>query len=772
MRRVAVAVSALLGAGLITFAPIQQPTADAAPNDIVAVVVEGTGFGHGRGMSQWGAYGWAVDQNKSWQWILDHYYGGTVLGDVATSQARIRVRLLGFDNATTVGVVAGSGTVTAAGVSRAAIYTKEISANRFEVYGSTTPACPSAASLVVPNGPIAKGSSNSTAVRQIQTFLNAFRISGDSTLAVDGDFGNLTQARVSDWQGDQGLAVTGVWNTADATRARQQIASGSSANWTLLDTVTGPVVFTSANGENSSAAPSSVLGLCNSAGSVTHYRGKLEVRSESVGNRVVNDVKTEDYLRGVVPKEISASWADAGSGRGANAVRAQAVAARSYGLQQNRYPPYATICDSQSCQVYFGSATRATPTAAPANIEDARTDAAIVATAGKVRKFSNGSVASTEFSASNGPRTAGGAFTAVDDIPGDGTSLNPNHRWTRILDADTLAARYGLGSITAATMTEAASSTYRQFDGIWFNDIVLTGSNGKTFRQQAWDFRGANALPSPGFTVRVVTRDTTANSMAMIGDSVGNSIAGSTTSELRVLTDGTFAASRFDVVDSRCTTTISCPGTSGVQAAASVPIGTDLVVVQLGYNDWPPSFAGQIDQMMAALGARGVRQVAWVNLAEIRQSGSSSFYAASNAALAAAANRWPTLSILDWNAASNTAERPRWFSDDVHLTTTGQANFALWLREQLSQLAPPTSGGPATRLAPPKRIELSVASESLVNSDGSEVTIPADVSAVALNVTTVGPSANGYVTVWPCSRPRPQNLQLELRQRRRSTATV
>jgi hypothetical protein len=259
--------------------------------------------------------------------------------------------------------------------------------------------------------------------------------------------------------------------------------------------VTGPVTFTSANGEVSGAAPASVLGVCNSTGRVTHYRGKIEVRSESVGNRVVNDVKTEDYLRGVVPKEISASWADAGGGKGANAVRAQAVAARSYGLQQNRYVNeggYASICDSQSCQVYFGSASRASASSSPVNVEDARTDAAIAATAGKVRKFPSGAVASTEFSASNGPRTAGGVFPPVDDVPGDGTSRNPNHRWTRVLDADTLGLRYGLGRLTSATMVEAASSVNRQFDGIWFNDVVLTGTSGSV-RVPAWTSVGERA---------------------------------------------------------------------------------------------------------------------------------------------------------------------------------------------------------------------------------------------------------------------------------------
>ena len=58
-------------------------------------------------------------------------------------------------------------------------------------------------------------------------------------------------------------------------------------------------------------------------------------RSTSIvpdGIRVVNRLRTEDYLRGVVPREVAASWADAGAGRGAQAVQAQAVAARSYAL--------------------------------------------------------------------------------------------------------------------------------------------------------------------------------------------------------------------------------------------------------------------------------------------------------------------------------------------------------------------------------------------------------------------------------------------------------
>ena len=114
-------------------------------------------------------------------------------------------------------------------------------------------ACPTSATLVVPDGPVARGSTDSTAVRQIQTFLNAFRIPGDITLTVDGDFGPLTESRVKDWQSDQGLPNDGIWNSDDATRARQQITASGSANWTFVRTVTGPVTFTSPNGENSAA---------------------------------------------------------------------------------------------------------------------------------------------------------------------------------------------------------------------------------------------------------------------------------------------------------------------------------------------------------------------------------------------------------------------------------------------------------------------------------------------------------------------------------------
>ncbi len=53
--------------------------------------IDGHGFGHGAGMAQYGAYGYARMEGRDFRWILDHYYPGTRLA--AAPRARLRVRL-------------------------------------------------------------------------------------------------------------------------------------------------------------------------------------------------------------------------------------------------------------------------------------------------------------------------------------------------------------------------------------------------------------------------------------------------------------------------------------------------------------------------------------------------------------------------------------------------------------------------------------------------------------------------------------------------------
>jgi peptidoglycan hydrolase-like amidase len=715
--------------------PVQAASGE--PDEVVALLVEGVGNGHGRGMSQWGAYGRAVNGGQTWQQILDAYYGGTVLGDAPDDQAS--VRLVGFDGVSTLGVMSTASNLRWNNdtTNYRSLYAQHVSGSTYRLFGSSSQACPGAAALVVPDGPLARGASGD-AVSQLQRVLDRF---GYSVGPIDGSFGNLTETAVRSFQSDENLTQTGIWNSVEATRARTRLATMTgSVSWTDLGTTTGPVRFTSTVNQSSSAA-SAVIGVCSPSGTVTHYRGFVELLRDTQGNhRTVNTVTIENYLRGVVPREVSASWGSAGDGRGMHALRAQAVAARSYALSQNRYS-YAKTCDTTACQAYGGAARRSSATAGPSVLEHPLTDQAIADTAGKVRRRSNGSLVSTEYSASNGPRTAGGAFPAIDD-PLDDVAANPNHRWTRIIDARSVANRYGTGTLTVSATEPDPGLTAQGISGIWASRVRLTGSS-KNITVDAWSFRGAYGLPSPGYTVRAITRDVVSNdSFALIGDSVGASVTSVSGAPLPVLLDGVFASTRYDAVASRCTVGTCIGGNDGVRAARNVPQGTDLVVVQLGYNDATLD-APKIDQVMSELRSRGVGTVAWVNLSERR---TSRGYGAHNAALSAAASRWNELLVLDWNAASSGAQRNRWFSDDVHLTTTGRAEFSQWLRERIVELA---NGAPRPRqVVPSSPLRVKVAGVAGVPAAG-------EVSAVSLNVTATGAGRRGFVTVWPCGSPRP-----------------
>jgi len=72
--------------------------ADAAP---ASITLTGHGWGHGRGMGQWGALGYAVNEGWSYHQILDHYYGGTVAGQ-APAGTVMTVDLTRFDGQDTI----------------------------------------------------------------------------------------------------------------------------------------------------------------------------------------------------------------------------------------------------------------------------------------------------------------------------------------------------------------------------------------------------------------------------------------------------------------------------------------------------------------------------------------------------------------------------------------------------------------------------------------------------------------------------------------------
>jgi stage II sporulation protein D len=99
------------------------------------------------------------------------------------------------------------------------------------------------------------------------------------------------------------------------------------------------------------------------------YRGSMEASAYNGKLAVVNELPFEQYLYSVVPSEMPSSWPS-------EALKAQAVAARSYALFQGMGFGIAHVNDTELSQVYSGI-----------DSEKATTTAAVNATAGMVAMY-------------------------------------------------------------------------------------------------------------------------------------------------------------------------------------------------------------------------------------------------------------------------------------------------------------------------------------------------------------------------------------------------
>jgi stage II sporulation protein D len=74
----------LISATLLLLAPATAAAAD--------VVIDGRGWGHGVGLSQYGAYGYALREGRDHQFILAHYYSGSDYGAAPATRMRVRLK--------------------------------------------------------------------------------------------------------------------------------------------------------------------------------------------------------------------------------------------------------------------------------------------------------------------------------------------------------------------------------------------------------------------------------------------------------------------------------------------------------------------------------------------------------------------------------------------------------------------------------------------------------------------------------------------------------
>ena len=262
------------------------------------------------------------------------------------------------------------------------------------------------------------------------------------------------------------------WRLPDngATRWRLSVSPGGvSVVSYLTDTWRR---FLALTGDGEFTAWGQPITLVTPSGSVA-YRGalrSLRPSSTSTARNTVNVLRIDNYVKGVIPREMPASWSPA-------AVQAQAIAARTYASYEMQHPLSSTyqICDTTSCQVYGGYTA-----------EDDRANAAVDATAGKILTY-DGEPAFTQFSSSNGGWSAAGSvpYLAAEQDPYDGWAGNPNHDWTVQIDASVFERRFPrLGNLKAITISRDAAYD----EGGRARQVVLDGSradvtvSGDTFR--------------------------------------------------------------------------------------------------------------------------------------------------------------------------------------------------------------------------------------------------------------------------------------------------
>ena len=181
-------------------------------------------------------------------------------------------------------------------------------------------------------------------------------------------------------------------------------------------------------------------------------------------------VDLESYLRGVVPAEIPASWP-------AEALKAQAVAARTYTLASLETGENYDVCATTECQKYSGVA-----------VEHPRSDAAIVATAGIVLTY-QGTFAKTYYHADSGGVLASSAevwgdvrpyLVAQQDVP----STTPHRSWQKQLEAvaiQTSLQEFGteVGPVQALSIlaySESGRVSSVEITGAW-GSAQLSGQN-------------------------------------------------------------------------------------------------------------------------------------------------------------------------------------------------------------------------------------------------------------------------------------------------------
>lgn len=198
-----------------------------------------------------------------------------------------------------------------------------------------------------------------------------------------------------------------------------------------------------------------------------YYRGYLEI---SASGWVINVLNIEDYLLSVVPSEMPSYYP-------IEALKAQAVASRTYALRnRNRHGDF-DLCSTTHCQVYKGIKT-----------ENERTTKAVLETIGEVMTYNN-QLIKAFFHSSSGGYTEDCKYVWGEDLPylkgvKDVEELIADS-WVRYLSFNEFLEKLAYsgirinGNFSLEIEKTASGRVYR----LWFRDFQNVYSiNGTNFR--------------------------------------------------------------------------------------------------------------------------------------------------------------------------------------------------------------------------------------------------------------------------------------------------
>lgn len=235
----------------------------------------------------------------------------------------------------------------------------------------------------------------------------------------------------------------------------------------------------------------------------TSYRGSYQVKPTSSKQiQLVNYLDMEDYLKGVVPNEMPASW-------NKEALKAQAIAARSYASHD------LLLYDSARSQVYKGYSG-----------ENSLANTAIKETEGLVVRY-NGKVVQTFFYSTSGGRTAnawdvwGSSKTTFPYLASveDKYEVSPYSNWSETFTPATILQKFGFpataklydittestaanGEVTGVTVkTSAGDKTIKGNEGVIRGLFPINKVSGYTTLYSSW-FTLKATKTQPGVSVQ------------------------------------------------------------------------------------------------------------------------------------------------------------------------------------------------------------------------------------------------------------------------------